>query len=145
MSTSQQRITQFSRLIKTNNFVSTLTQLLKKTVMYKPGDIAFRKRNHAKSSPGCQEGSEYEKTGHVCARVLSLEHFLICIAVIASVRLKQGLTNINPQVLQKNYTCKENQSLTIHVLHYQKIKTVQKALEEFSYSSYYPSGIFLLR
>ena len=113
--------------------------------MYKPGDIAFRKRNDAKSSPGCQEGPEYEKTGHVCARVLSLEHFLICIAVIASVRIRQGLTNINPQVLQKNYTCKENQILTIHVLHYQKIKTVQKALEEVSCSSYYPSGIFSLR
>ena len=111
--------------------------------MYKPGDIAFRKRNHAKSSPGCQEGPKYEKTGHVCARVLSLEHFLICIAVIASVRLRQGLTNINPQVLQKNNTCKENQSVTIHVLHYQW--TVQKALEEFSYSSYYPSEIILFR
>ena len=113
--------------------------------MYKPGDIAFRKRNDAKSSPGCKEGPEYEKTGHVCARVLSLEHFLICIAVIASVRLKQGLTNIDPKVLQKNYTCKENQSLTIHVLHYQKIKTVQKALGEFPYSSYYPSEIFSLQ
>ena len=121
MSTSQQRITQFSRLIKTNNFVSTLTQLLKKTVMYKPGDIAFRKRNDAKSNPGCQEGPEYEKTGHVCARVLSLEHFLICIAANVSVRLRQGLTNTNPQVLQKNFTCKDNQSLTIHVLHHQKI------------------------
>ena len=113
--------------------------------MNEPGDIPFRKRKDAKSSPGCQEGPKYEKTGHVCARVLSLEHFLICIAVIASVRLGQGLTNINPQVLQKNNTCKENQSLTIHVLHYQKINTVQKALEEFSYSSYYPSGIFSLR
>ena len=89
--------------------------------MYKPGDIAFRKRNDAKSSPGCQEGPEYEKTGHVCARVLSLEHFLIFIAVIVSVRLRQGLANINPQVLQKRYTCRGNQSLTIHVLHHQKI------------------------
>ena len=89
--------------------------------MYKPGDIAFRKRNDAKSNPGCQEGPEYEKTGHVCARVLSLEHFFICIAANVSVRLRQGLTNTNPQVLQKNFTCKENQSLTIHVLHHQKI------------------------
>ena len=113
--------------------------------MYKPGDIAFRKRNDAKSSPGCKEGPEYEKTGHVCARVLSLEHFLICIAENASVRLRQELTNINPHALQKIYTCKENQSLTNHVFHYQKIKTVQKALGEFPYSSYYPSGIFLLR
>ena len=118
---------------------------LKKITQYIPGDIAFRKRNDAKSSPGCQEGPEYEKTGHVCARVLSLEHFLICIAVIVSVRLRQKLTNINPQVFQKNFTCKENQSLTIHVLHYQKIKTVQKALGEFPYSSYYPSEKFSLQ
>ena len=118
---------------------------LKKITQYIPGDIAFRKRNDAKGSPGCQEGPEYEKTGHVCARVLSLEHFLICIAANVSVRLRQGLTNTNPQVLQKNFTCKDNQSLTIHVLHYQKFKTVQKALGEFPYSSYYPSGIFLLR
>ena len=69
--------------------------------MSKPGDIAFRKRNDAKSNPGCQEGPEQEKTGHVCARVVSFEHYLICIAVIVSVRLRQGLTNINPKVLQK--------------------------------------------